>query len=244
MKTGRLCRGIPADGQRDGEPMTQLHKIMAVMIVAGAAQAQSDQYDENGRPIDPGTYHGSMEMQRQSDQQDQQFRQQQQYGGQTPQTYGQPSAGPVSRGAPASAARPSTCDFIKLAVVDATNDFKDIAAGRPPAKGFIKLKDFIFPVGWTTCGVGIGMGGPVLICTIDSPRGRPAGEGRDGIRAGTRVIGGCVPPDWRQHGRADGVNFEDPRGINKLSLTVGEYPGGAYSIVLGMASAHAIIPKQ
>ena len=220
---------------------------VVVPIIGGLAIAQDENPTTPGAIPNPGTYQGSTELQRQSDRQDQQFRQQQQSQS---QHYGQPSSptggGRTAGGGASSAPHggPSTCDFVKIAVVDAINDFRDIADGSPPAKGFIKLKDYIFPVGWTSCGVGIGNGGPVLICTINSPQGRPAGEGQAGIRQGTKVIGACVPAGWRVQPRADGVNFEDSQGVNKLSLTVGEHAGGAYVIALGIASPRAVIPKQ
>src|SRR3954468_17046298 len=67
------------------------------MASAGAAQEEGT---VPGAIPDPSTYQGSMEMQRQSDAQDQQFRDQQQQQSQQQQSYG-PSQSSSSYGAPA-----------------------------------------------------------------------------------------------------------------------------------------------
>jgi TPR repeat protein len=70
----------------------------ALIGLAGGAAAQEDENPTTPGAIpSPSTYQGSMELQRQSDQQDQQFRQQQQ------QTYSQPTYNaPSSTGAPSA----------------------------------------------------------------------------------------------------------------------------------------------
>jgi len=78
---------------------------LAIVFTAGAATAQEEEGSTPGAIPDPSTYEGSLQLQQQSDQQDQQFRQQQQSG---QPTYAQPSYGAPTQpsGGPAYGAGP------------------------------------------------------------------------------------------------------------------------------------------
>src|SRR5215469_9132284 len=66
----------------------------AAMLAAGLARAQEDENPTTPGAIpNPGSYQGSMQLQQQSDRQDQQFRQQQQQQTYRPPTYNAPSGG-------------------------------------------------------------------------------------------------------------------------------------------------------
>ena len=76
--------------------------ILALSVAGGGARAQDENPTTPGAIPNPGTYQGSMELQRRSDEQDQQFRQQQQQPQYqqpryNPQTYGQRRYGQSQR---------------------------------------------------------------------------------------------------------------------------------------------------
>jgi hypothetical protein len=141
-------------------------------------------------------------------------------------------------------AGPSTCDFIKIALADAPNDFRDIADGTPKAGAPVKVKAYVAPTGWTLCVFTV-EGGGTLACAIQSPQGRPAGEGKQGLAKGVQVIGGCLPAGWRHVPRAagDGVNFADPKGVTRLTLTEVDQDAGAYEIMMLIGSPSVKFPK-
>jgi len=87
----------------------------AAMLAAGLARAQEDENPTTPGAIpNPGTYQGSMQLQQQSDRQDQQFRQQQQQPTYNPpaggRPYAQPSPGASGPGAQSSSSGPRVVD--------------------------------------------------------------------------------------------------------------------------------------
>src|SRR5947209_7274865 len=92
---------------------TVIAMIPAVFVLAyaaGAAWAQEEEGSTPGAIPDPGSYQGSMQLQQQSDQQDQQFRQQQQADQPTytQPSYGSPGSGGDSAPRQSSSGRLST----------------------------------------------------------------------------------------------------------------------------------------
>lgn len=202
------------DGCRTGLAVSLA--VIALGVATRAAHAQDEEGSTPGAIPDPGTYQGSTQLQQQSDQQDQQFRQQQA----SPPSYEQPSYGSP---APAYGAQPGSRS--------SSGHYATPQSSAPAAAQVARLR---FRVGATAAGAFTPLPGVHLWLTADDPVRalsaagiQPIGSSLAQLTYDCQLAWVCVRDFKVMTARAVGVYTTDAQG----HAQTGALPPGRYFVI-------------